>query len=83
MADRRRTVLRDGLVLVGIGLIVGGVGSLLLRQTLESLLFGVSATDPRVLLLVSGVLSHRRRRRRSGGRDAKPPAAPSPRVPER
>jgi putative ABC transport system permease protein len=50
-------VLREGLVLVGIGLVLGGIGSFLLRHTLESLLFGVSATDPRVLLLVSGVLA--------------------------
>jgi hypothetical protein len=52
-----RLVLREGLVLVGIGLVLGGIGSFLLRHTLESLLFGVSATDPRVLLLVSGVLA--------------------------
>jgi predicted permease len=52
-----RLVLREGVVLLGIGVVVGAIGSLLLRHTLESLLFGVSATDPRVLVLVSVVLA--------------------------
>jgi putative ABC transport system permease protein len=51
-----RLVLREGLVLVGIGLVLGGSVRSSSVHTLESLLFGVSATDPRVLLLVSGVL---------------------------
>ncbi|HEY1307403.1 MAG TPA: ABC transporter permease [Vicinamibacterales bacterium] len=49
-------VLREGLVLVAIGLLVGAVGSAFLRTTLESQLFGISASDPLVLLLVSALL---------------------------
>jgi ABC-type antimicrobial peptide transport system permease subunit len=50
-------VLREGLTLVAIGLIGGAIGSYLLRHTLESLLFGITAGDPTVLVLVGGVLT--------------------------
>ena len=52
-----RLVLREGLVLVAAGLLVGGFGSFLLRRTLESQLFGVTATDPAVLIVVSALLA--------------------------
>ena len=50
-------VLREGLLLVAIGLVVGGAGSFFLRQTLDSLLFGVTSSDPLVLMLVSVLLA--------------------------
>jgi len=50
-------VLREGLLLVAAGLLVGGVGSFLLRRTLESQLFGVTSSNPVVLVLVSVVLA--------------------------
>ncbi len=45
-------VMREGLLLLGIGLVVGGVSALALRPLLESQLFGVRAGDPRVMLAV-------------------------------
>ena len=50
-------VLREGLLLVAAGLAVGGIGSYLLRRTLESQLFGVTSSNPVVLVMVSVVLA--------------------------
>lgn len=65
-ADRMRVlrmILRQGLVLVGVGLAFGVVGALALSRVLGSLLYGVGPHDPLVLgtvaavLLVTGVLA--------------------------
>jgi hypothetical protein len=65
-ADRPRVllmILRQGLVLVGVGLVLGVVGSLALSNVLASLLYGVTPHDPFVLgavalmLLMTGALA--------------------------
>jgi putative ABC transport system permease protein len=50
-------VLREGMLLVAAGLVFGGIGSFLLRRTLESQLFGVTSSNPAVLLLVSAAMA--------------------------
>lgn len=50
-------VLREGLVLIALGFAAGAVGAIALRQTLQSQLFGVTATDPLVLVSVTMLLS--------------------------
>jgi predicted permease len=50
-------VLREGALLIGIGLLAGAAGALALRKTLEAELFGVRATDPWVVLSVTAVLA--------------------------
>lgn len=42
-------VLREGLLLIGLGFLFGALGALALRRSLDSLLFGIRATDPLVL----------------------------------
>ena len=50
-------VLREGLLLLGIGFAAGCVGALLLRGSLESQLFGVQAADVRVIAGVTLLLA--------------------------
>jgi len=50
-------VLREGLMLIAGGFALGAVGAIVLRRSLESQLFGVSATDPVVLAAVTALLA--------------------------
>ncbi|HEY3052730.1 MAG TPA: ABC transporter permease [Thermoanaerobaculia bacterium] len=50
-------VLREGLILIGGGFLVGALGAVALRKSLETQLFGVSAGDPLVLATVTLVLA--------------------------
>jgi predicted permease len=52
----RRAVMRQGLWLVGTGVVVGVAGALALTQTIKSLLFEVSATDPIVFTAIPVLL---------------------------
>ena len=49
-------MLREGLLLLGVGFLAGGIGAFLLRSSLESQLFGVKAGDPLVLFGASLLL---------------------------
>ncbi|HET7620841.1 MAG TPA: ABC transporter permease [Gemmatimonadaceae bacterium] len=49
-------VLEQGMVLAGLGVLVGLGGALALTRVLQSLLFGISATDPVVLIVVAILL---------------------------
>jgi predicted permease len=50
-------VLREGLMLIGCGFVAGAIGAIVLRKSLESQLFGVSAADPLVLIAVTVLLA--------------------------
>jgi putative ABC transport system permease protein len=55
--DVQRMVVRQGLALVGIGLVLGLGASLALARVLAALVNGVSATDPVTLGAVAAVLT--------------------------
>jgi putative ABC transport system permease protein len=48
-----RLVLTEGLVLVGLGLVLGLAGAMAMARTLHGLVFGVQPTDPVLLLAVA------------------------------
>jgi len=50
------TLLRDGLQLIGLGLVGGLICAFLLQRVFRSLLFGVAPTDPLTFLLTAVVL---------------------------
>jgi len=49
-------VVREGLVMVGLGVALGLAGAFAATRLLQSLLFGVGASDPLTLLAVSGLV---------------------------
>jgi putative ABC transport system permease protein len=55
-ADVLRMILTQGAVLSLIGLAIGLAGAFALTRYLETLLFEITATDPAVFLMVSGLL---------------------------
>jgi ABC-type antimicrobial peptide transport system permease subunit len=54
--DIVRLVLRQGLTLVGIGLVLGLAGSVGVTRFLKTLLFGVTATDPVTFVGISALV---------------------------
>ena len=54
--DVVRMILRHGLLMVLVGTLVGGVGALQLTQFMQSLVFGMSASDPLTFVAVAAVL---------------------------
>jgi ABC-type antimicrobial peptide transport system permease subunit len=55
--DLLQLVVGQGMKLVGVGLVVGIVGSLALTRLLGGFLFGVQPTDPRTFAAVAALLA--------------------------
>ena len=51
-----RLIVREGLLLIAIGLALGAVGTAALTRVLQSQLFGVGWTDPAVLTIAFSIL---------------------------
>jgi len=51
-----RLVLRQGMLTTAVGLVIGIAGALVLTRAMQSMLFGISATDPIALLAVALLL---------------------------
>jgi putative ABC transport system permease protein len=56
-ADVLRIVLRQAMLTAAVGVTVGIAGSFVLTRTMQSLLFGVSATDPVTFVAVAALLT--------------------------
>ena len=54
--DVLKLVVGQGMLLASIGVIVGMVGAFFLTRVMSSMLFGVSATDPLVFILIPSLL---------------------------
>jgi len=54
--DVLKLVVREGMKLVGIGVVIGLAGAVALTRMMTSLLYGVSATDPVTLIGVAALL---------------------------
>ena len=55
--DVRRMVLRQGVILAGIGVVIGLVEAVGLTRFMSSLLYGVEATDPVTFAAVAALLT--------------------------
>ena len=53
----RGMVVREGALLLGIGLVLGAVGALLASRVVEGMLFGVARNDPATLAMVAVVMA--------------------------
>jgi ABC-type antimicrobial peptide transport system permease subunit len=54
--DVGRLIVRQGLKLVLIGIVIGGVSALALQRVIGKLLFGISPTDPLTFTMIAFLL---------------------------